>query len=230
MSNTTSRARPRCYETAIADGYSFRLLIRRNGDFSGISDLFGTLLFGQQEVVGVFTGAIVHLAEPGEEPLAYAMDSHSSGLGDCYGELLMEGKCLDEYAQLGDSDLLHLERLRILKPHRGRGLGNLVLASVLVLLCRSCEVAVLKPFPLQCSGALDPMASPEFRAKFERGRGKLVRCYSRIGFESAPKSEGWLFRYLESPESILGRTRSQWNRSRTIRMPEIPEELEKLAN
>lgn len=74
--------------------------------------------------------------------------------------------------------ILALGRLSIEQPYRGHGLGLQAIRLACDGIGLSCELAVLKAFPVQWEGRVD-----EGPTKFARDRAKLVRYYRGAGFK-----------------------------------------------
>jgi hypothetical protein len=211
-------ARASYFETALSDRHLLKMRMRRAEDFDLISDVDALLLAGSQPI-GVFEGQIVHFSECPGESLWLEMDGHSQELSDCYCDLFSKTGELDGVEDLGFEDLLQLHQVEIDKTHRGQGLGNQLLASILAFFSRSCAHATMKPFPLQWSGWLGEECTPKRKRVFKAQQQKLVRYYAPLRFQKVPWTKERYIRRLLPDEVILGRSREQWKRCRKFDLP-----------
>jgi hypothetical protein len=122
----------------------------------------------------------------GEFSPADALDAHSSDLSE-YG-VLFDGDdwntmVMDQFECLG-TDLLVPRKMEIAKRFRGLGLGLRVLRRSVDAFSGNCGLVAIKPFPLQFEG---DVAGRE--QEFQSARDKLVRYYSRLGFEAIPGTD-----------------------------------------
>jgi hypothetical protein len=76
------------------------------------------------------------------------------------------------------SNVLLIDRMEIEQAHRGRMIGLIVMLKLIRRYGKGCSLVAIKPFPLQYDGKV---AGQE--EALERDREKLVRYYSRLGFQ-----------------------------------------------
>jgi len=183
--------------TELSGGY--RLELRQSSssedDESSLVTAFeGRVFQGPYELVGVLTGQLVHTSE-NPDGVFLDMDGYSQGLLDIAGNLLCHTQPLAAWLSSCAGDLLYLDRLQILKPHRGKGLGLEVNGAVMDLFGQLCEVVVIKPFPLQWEGIWDTtadVANEQAAADF----AKLTNYYLQLGFSRRCHTAGLYWRTL----------------------------------
>lgn len=89
-------------------------------------------------------------------------------------------------------NMLIIDRLEILPPHRGRGYGLEAMRIIIAQLGQGCRIAAIKPYPLQFEPKETWRANLELH-RFTNKKGeatkRLKALYSGLGFKSVGRTD-----------------------------------------
>jgi GNAT superfamily N-acetyltransferase len=143
------------------------------------------------------------------------MDAVSSGLHECWGELLThDGDWTPAVLQIYDEDLfgndiLFLESIELDDAYRGKGIGARVVRETISTFGSSCALVACKPFPLQYTNWMDDeykavREAPGFEKKRRAAFGKVEKFWRGLHFNKLPNSEFFTYapQLKEQPSRI----------------------------
>jgi len=116
------------------------------------------------------------------------LDAHSEGASEYCSLLENNSTWKDDVGDVGNLDLLILERCIVRPEFRGHGLGLLAAKCAIDAFGESCGVVAVIPFPLEFAGFEDPnwvppagVSAENKKQAFSAAKTKLEMYWSRLG-------------------------------------------------